>query len=434
MWKRYAPDKTSPKAFTNRRGDVGIKLTLAAIASAVLVSACGTFYANTPTRTHQGGRNPVTPGVTGLTLTGSYAVRAVWPLPWPYPPSAPGSIVAAPGSAPVTLVMRSPSHWSWVALPGGSLWWDGPGREPRVLATAVTATIAVNATRVMGSNQTVSTNQTMNGKNNLVAFQGPIVHRVPWPIPISGVQGYGLSVGASSGIARTRSGRTWIVGGTVVKPAIPATAYQDPGLLAPLFHPILAEVTSSGHVMRQVVLSQLVVGGVSGLTRAPDGSLWFGINTGRYEVGTQIYRGPTELVHWSPSTGRLAVYPVPHAWGHEALLGQILTEGSTVWASLQYSPDGSNSGRTTFLLRFNTSSHGWSAYPVQGGSIDTWTLTPTGTVVSVVHAGGSLAIAHHIVARVQPGYVVGGVVAQGPRVYLVVSGHHRVQLVAISPK
>ena len=96
--------------------------------------------------------------------------------------------------------------------------------------------------------------------------------------------------------------------------------------------------------------------------------------------------------------------------------------------------EGSNSGLTTFLLRFNTSSHGWSAYPVQGGSIDTWTLTPTGTVVSVVHAGGSLAIAHHIVARVQPGYVVGGVVAQGPRVYLVVSGHHRVQLVAISAK
>ncbi len=44
MWKRYAPDKTSPKALTNRRGDVGIKWTLAAIASAVVVSACGTFH------------------------------------------------------------------------------------------------------------------------------------------------------------------------------------------------------------------------------------------------------------------------------------------------------------------------------------------------------------------------------------------------------
>lgn len=423
MWKRYAPDKTSPKAFTNRRGDVGIKWTLAAIASAVVVSACGTFH-----MTASGGRStPLTPRMTGLTVTGPDAVRAVWTLPWPYPPSAPRtSVVGGGGAGPATIVMRSPSHWMWVGLPGGPLWREGTGRGPQTLATTITATAVVNSTRVMGSMQTGS------GNSNLVAIHASTVHRASWPVPVPRVQG--LNAGASSGIASAPSGNIWIVGGTVVQPAIPATAYHDPGLLAPLFHPILAEVTSSGHVMRQVVLSHLVVGGVSGLTRAPDGSLWFGINTGRYEVGPQIYRGPAELVHWSPSTGRMAVYPVPRTWGHEALLGQILTEGSTVWASLQYSPDGSNSGRTTFLLRFNTSSHGWSAYPVQGGSIDTWTLTPTGTVVSVVHAGGSLAIAHHIVARVQPGYVVVGVVAQGPRMYLVVSGHHRIQLVAISAK
>lgn len=415
------PNRTGATIFQNRRGAVGIKWTLAAIASAVVVSACGTFH-----MTASGGRpTPLMPRVTGLTVTGPDAVRSVWTLPWPYPPSTPRTSVVG-GGGPATIVMRSPSHWMWVGLPGGPLWWEGTRRGPQTLATTITATTVVNSTRVMGSMQTES------GNSNLVAIHASTVHRASWPIPVPRVQG--LNAGALSGIVRAPSGNTWIVGGTVVQPAIPATAYHDPGLLAPLFHPILAEVTSSGHVMRQVVLSHLVVGGVSGLTRAPDGSLWFGINTGRYEMGPQIYRGPAELVHWSPSTGRLAVYPVPRTWGHEALLNQIRTEGSTVWASLQYSPDGTNSGRTTFLLRFNTPSHVWSAYPVQGGSIDAWTLTPTGTVVSVAHAGGTLEIAHHIVARVQPGYVLVGVDAQGTRVYLVVSGHHRVQLVAISAK
>ena len=417
---RQRQNRTGSAICQNCHGSGRIKWLVAMIASAVLLSACGTFQT-----TASGGRpTPLAPRVTGLTITGSYAVRAVWTLPWPYPPSAPGSIVSATGPAPATIVMRSLSHWQWVALPGGPLWWAGPGREQRVLATAIAGTVALNATRIMGSNQTV------NGNSNLVAIHALTVRRAPWPIPVPRVPG--LSAGASSGIARTSSGHAWIVGGTVVQPAIPATAYLDPGLLGPLFHPNIAEVTPSRHVIRQVVLSHLVVGGISGLTRAPDGSLWFGINTGRYEMGPQIYRGSAELAHWSPSTDHLAVFPVPHTWGNQALLNQIQTEGPNVWASLQYSPDGTNSGRTTFLLRFDTLTHGWSAYPAQGGSIDAWTLTPTATVVSVVHAGSTLEIAHHIVARVQPGYVLVGVEAEGSRVYLVVSGHHRVQLVAIS--
>ncbi len=422
MWERYAPDKTSPIAFTNRRGDVGVR-TLAATAGAVLLSACGTFHATTTQGTHAS----ITPRVAGLSVTQPYAVRMVWTLPWPYPSARESVVSGFPAQA--TIAMRSLSHWRWVALPGGPLWWAGTGRGPRVLATAITSAAVVNSTRVMVSSQTGS------GNSNLMAIHSSTVRRASWPIPVPRVQG--LSAGASSGIARIPSGNTWIVGGIVVQPAIPATAYQDPGLLAPLFHPILAEVTPSGHVIRQVVLSQLVVGGVSGLTRAHDGSLWFGINTGRYEVGPQIYRGPAELIHWSPSTSRLAAYPVPGTWGHEALLDQIRTEGPTVWASLQYSADGTNSGRTTFLLRFNTQSHQWGAYPVQGGSVYSWTITPAGTVLSVVHAGllpQLLEIAHRTVARVQPGYVLVGVAAQGARVYLVVSGHHRVQLVAISAK
>ena len=397
------PSRTGCAIFRNHRGGAGLKWIFAAIAGAVVLSACGTVR-----MTASGERpTPSMPRATGLTVTGRYAVRAVWTLPWSSPPSAPRtSVVDGVGAA--TIVMRSPAHWRWVGLPGGPLWRERTGREPQTLVSTITAIAVLNSTRVMGSVQTGS------GNSNLIAIGASTVRRAPWPIPVPRVQE--LSAGASSGMARTPLGHAWIVGGTVVQPAIPATAYLDPGLLAPLCHPIVSEVTPSGHVIRQVILSHLVVGGISGLTREPDGSLWFGINTGRYEIGPQIYRGSAELAHWSPSTGHLAVFPVPHTWGNQALLNQIQTEGSNVWASLQYSPDGTNSGRTTFLLRFDTLNHVWSAYPAQGGSIDAWTLTPTATVVSVVHAGGTLEIAHHIVARVQPGYVLVGVEAQGSRV------------------
>lgn len=122
--------------------------------------------------------------------------------------------------------------------------------------------------------------------------------------------------------------------------------------------------------------------------------------------------------------------------GRLAFRREITPQGRTVWAHLQYSSDGTNLGRASFLLRFNTQSHQWGAYTVRGGSVYAWTVTPTGTAVSVVHSGLSqvLEMAHRTVVRIQPRYTLVGIDAEGIRVYLGVSGHHRVQLVAIAAK
>ena len=414
----------------NGRG-TGSQPIVAAVASAVLLSACA-GHGTKPSGSQPVPRSRAGLSLLGVSVTAPFTARAVWRLPWPYHSTHDLGIGGAPLQA--TIVMRSRAQWMWVGLPGGPLWWAGTGRRSRAIATTVASVAPVTSMMVMGGIQT-------GNANSLWVSHGATVRRIPWPVPVPTVPvgaSEPLSVGAVSGIVRTPSGAVWVMGGTLVRPAMPATAYLDPGLLAPLFHPILAEVTPSGHLVRRVTLAQLVVGGVSGLTQGADGTLWFGINAGRYEVDPEIYRGPAALVHWSPSTERLAVYPVPDPWGDEALLDQILTRGSTVWASLQYSPDGTDSGRTTFLLRFNTQSHRWSNYPFGDGDVYAWTVTPAGVPVTVVQPYNAerpvLEVGHRTIVRMRPGYWPVSVTALGSRIYLVVSGPHRAELVALAGK
>jgi hypothetical protein len=198
----------------------------------------------------------------------------------------------------------------------------------------------------------------------------------------------------------------------------------------PLVHPILAEVTPAGHLIRQVTLSQLVVSAVTGLTQGGDGTLWFGINNGRYDNADLVYDGHSSLVHWNPKTGRLAVYPLPGDVGQGVVLDQIVQRGSTIWTSLQGSGNATNSGRQDFLLRFNTITNTWlSPYTVPGlGTIYAWTIAPDAAVVAIVEPEHSTAtvslleLNSRIVARSQRGAWIDGVGARGSHVFVLVAG------------
>lgn len=410
-------------------------LTLVVISAILSASAVGSSRPSRvsptstalPSRRHAKGSH-----LAGLSVMRPYSVRAVWRLPWPY--NSTHDRVIAGGLTQATIIMGSPSRWLWVALPGGPLWRDRRGQRPRVVMMGLTSLAPVSARVMTGGIQT-------GNDSALWTYHDGGVRHKAWPVPFPLVQDGSsgpLSVGAESGIARTRAGAVVVMGGAIAHPAVPATAYDDPGLLAPLFHPILATITPSGRLVSRVVLTQMLVGGVSGLAQGADGTVWFGVNTGRYEVNTEIYRGMAELVHWNPSSGRLTSYPLPPALAYEALVDQIVTRGPNVWASLQYSLDESGGGRAPFLMRLNTRSHRWASYPILDGSVNAWTVTPTGTVVAIVQPFYSpmpvLEIGHRIVAETSAGDFLVGVAASGSRVYLVVSGPHQAWLVAIASK
>jgi hypothetical protein len=273
------------------------------------------------------------------------------------------------------------------------------------------AAAAINAATLL------ATSQLVDGHSVLVTVQGKLVTAHAWPIPVPAVWGPGF--GATSGIGVTPQGTAWIAGGLPVvggAPPIPAPH----GVLAPLFHPILARVRPSGQILQETVLRELTVGAVTALTRAPDGSLWFGITTGPYDRTDVLFRGDPVLVHWDPVTNQVQRYVVPASDQSQAFIDQIILYGTQVWLTLQHSTDGTDWGRPQTVWQLNVATGRWRAVPT-GGTVFGWTVTAGDQLLAVVQPDGvpprtEVTLGGHPIAFTHSGATIAGVGMQGSQV------------------
>lgn len=301
---------------------------------------------------------------------------------------------------------------AWIVPRGGPVLWHWTPQGPLALPVpAAAATLGTDDTLLVSS-------QRADGHSALVTVQGNRVTAHAWPIPAPAVWGPGF--GATSGLAASPHGTVWIAGGIPVTAGAPSVPAPH-GILAPLFHPIVARVRPNGQLLQATVLRGLTVGAVTALTRASDGSLWFGINTGPYDRTDALFRGRPLLVHWDPHTHRLQRYAVPAADGAQAIIDQLVVQGSQVWLTLQHSPDGTDWGRPETVWRFDCTTGQWHAMPL-GGAVFAWAVTPAGAVLAVVQQDGPppqtvVTLGGHPVARAYPGATIAGVGIQGSTVW-----------------
>ncbi len=370
-----------------------------------------------------------------------YAIHAMWRLRWhasgrpqyPY-----HGALAGENLWPMSLaaIYGVGSQWTWVVPVGGPLWTEGSGHGPTAIDVRVaSAALAQGMTMVVGAftRKGTSVLLTVNGNSDMVRM-------TPWPVSVPAV-GEEPGLGAGSGLAVTGKGGVWIGGGVVVAAATPA---PDGGMWGPLIHPILAEVTPSGRLIRKVVLSRIVTSVVTGETVGAHGTLWFGINNGRYDPADLVYDGAAALVRWSPITGQMAVFPVPGGWGQNAVLDKIVPQGSTIWMSMQGDENGTGLGRPSFLLRFDSATDTWLPpyWVPHPGTIYAWTVGPDGSVVDVVvpmDSGVTVSLLeqnNRIMARGRRGAWMDGVGVVGSHVFVLVSGSSRTatRLIELAPR
>jgi hypothetical protein len=300
---------------------------------------------------------------------------------------------------------------AWIIPRGGPVLWHWTARGPSAIPVPAAAAAPVKAATLL------ATSQRTDGHSVLVTVQDTRVTAHAWPIPVPAVWGPGF--GATSGIAVTPQGAAWIAGGLPIAGGAPPVPTPH-GVLAPLFHPILARVRPSGQVLQETVLRGLTVGAVTALTRAPDGSLWFGINTGPYDRTDVLFRGDPMLVQWDPATNRVQRYLVPASDRSQAIIDQIILHGTQVWLTLQHSTDGTDWGRPQTVWQLNAATGQWRAVPT-GGDVFAWTVTAADQLLAVVQQDGlpprtEVTLGGHPVALARSGATIAGVGVQGSRV------------------